>query len=63
VSLIRALSRALDLAERTDQPYAVAQVGRELRAALADAHLVPDPAAAVDPFTALMADLDADAPA
>jgi hypothetical protein len=62
VSLCRALARALDLAERTDQVYAVAQLAREYRAALADARLVPVEGPPADPFAALLADLD-DAPA
>jgi hypothetical protein len=63
-SLIRALARSLDLAERTDQPYAVAQVGRELRACLVEARLVPAQVAdPVDPLTAFLASVADDAPA
>lgn len=66
VSMLRALGRALDHAEQTDQPYAVAQVARELRAGLIDARLTPGPVAQLDPFAALLEDLgtdDAPAPA
>lgn len=41
ITLLRALARALDGAERTEQPYAVAQVARELRATLETARLTP----------------------
>jgi hypothetical protein len=63
VSLLRALARALDHAETTDQVYAVAQLAREYRATLADAGLVPAPGPPADPFAALLDDLaDDDVP-
>lgn len=61
ISLLRALARALDLAERTEQPYAVAQVARELRATLESARLTPaSRGAGPDPFAALLESLSDD---
>jgi hypothetical protein len=64
VTLLRALARSLDLAERTEQPYAVASVARELRATLEIARLTPAAnGPGPDPFADLMAALNADDPA
>jgi hypothetical protein len=62
-STIRALARAVDQAERTDQPYAVAQLARELRACLVEARMTPSARGVpdVDPFAALLDGLDDDA--
>lgn len=61
ITLLRALGRALDGAEKTEQPYAVAQVARELRATLDAARLTPaNRAGTTDPFAALMESLDDD---
>lgn len=59
--MLRALCRALDGAETTDQPYAVAQLSRELRAALVDARLVPGPdVGPADPFAVFLEDSTSD---
>jgi hypothetical protein len=61
--MLRALSRALDGAELDDAAYTVATVSRELRQALDASGLLPAKSvAAVDPFAALLDDLDTDVP-
>lgn len=60
VALLRALARALDAAELADEPGKVATVAKEYRQALEAVGLLPRPAAAapIDPFAALLDDLE-----